>query len=75
MNVFLWCAVGLNNIAQPTLAVVSLATVDNMEEVLMGIAFAPVCSLMMKITMCPPKEIFSKSATTQNSVREIKRKR
>ena len=34
MNVFLWCVVGLNNIAQQTLVVVSLATVDNMEEVL-----------------------------------------
>ena len=31
MNVFLWCVVGLNNIAQPTLAVVSLATLDNMK--------------------------------------------
>ena len=56
MNVFLWCVAGLhNNIAQPTLLVVYLDIVDSMEEELTGVVFAPVCSLMMKIIVRPPR--------------------
>jgi hypothetical protein len=60
MNVFLWCAVKLNNIAQPIPMVVYLAIVDSMGDLLVGVVFTPVCSLMMKIIVCPPKEKFNK---------------
>jgi hypothetical protein len=61
MNILLRWVVGLhNNIARPTLVVVSLAIVDNTVEVLMGVVFAPMCSLVMKIIVCAPKEKFSK---------------
>jgi hypothetical protein len=49
-----------NNIAQPTHVVVSLAIVDSMGEVLLHVVFTPMCSLMMKIIVCSPKEKFSK---------------
>ena len=58
MNAFLWCAVGLhNNIARPIVVVIYLDIVDSMGEVLVGVVFAPMCSLMMKIIVCPPKKI------------------
>jgi hypothetical protein len=38
----------------------SLARVDSMGEVLVGIVFTPVCTLVMKIIVSPPKEKFSK---------------
>jgi hypothetical protein len=61
MNIFLQQELGLhNNIARSTLVVISLAIVDSMGEAPMGIVFAPVCSLVMKIIVCPPKEKFSK---------------
>ena len=61
MNIFLQRAHGLhNNIARPSLIVVSLAIVDSMMEVLVGVVFTPVCSLVLKIIVCPPKEKFSK---------------
>jgi hypothetical protein len=53
MNVFLWCMVGLNNVAQPILVVVYLAIVDNMGNLLVGVVFTPVCSLVIKIVVCP----------------------
>lgn len=38
----------------------SFAIVDSMGEVLVGIVFDPMCSLVMKIIVCLPKEKFSK---------------
>jgi hypothetical protein len=61
INISLQRVVGLhNNIVQPTLMVVFLAIVDRIGEELVGIGLAHQCSLMMKITVCPPKEKFSK---------------
>ena len=61
MNAFLWCAVGLhNNIARPIVVVIYLDIVDSMGEVLVGVVFNPVCSSVVKIIVCPPKEKISK---------------
>jgi hypothetical protein len=61
MNIFLQWKVRLhNNIARPTPVVVSLVIVDSMAEVVMGVVFIPMCLLVMKIILCPPKEKFSK---------------
>ena len=58
MNIFLQRAHGLhNNIARPSLIVVSLAIVDSMMEVLVGVVFTPVCSLVLKIIVSTKRKI------------------
>jgi len=58
MNIFLQRARGLhNNIARPSLVVVSLAIVDSMMEVLVGVVFTPVCSLVLKIIVSTKRKI------------------